>query len=74
MRKENLKLLIALLAFVVAAFLAIVSLFIPPEGKIDSSALWAIAQFLVMCCTVLGIDAEFEKFLHKLRCEKSEKL
>lgn len=74
MKRENLKLLIALAAFIVAAFIAIASLFIPPNGEIDSSALWAIAQFLVMCCTVLGIDAEFEKFLHKIRsCEKSPK-
>lgn len=75
MRKENLKLLVAFLAFVVAAFIAIMSLFIPPHGVIDSSALWAVAQFLIMCCTILGIEAELEKFLFKFNkeCEKLPK-
>lgn len=63
MKADNVKLIIAASAFIVAAFLAIASLFIPPSGVIDSSALWAVAQFLVMCCTILGIDVEFKKFL-----------
>lgn len=65
MKADNVKLIIAASAFIVAAFLAIASLFIPPSGVIDSSALWAVAQFLVMCCTILGIDVEFKKFLAK---------
>lgn len=72
MKKENLKLVLAFLAFVVAAAIAILSLFIPPEGVIDSSALWGIAQFLVMCCTILGIDAELEKFLARMQNEKNK--
>lgn len=75
MRKENLKLIVAFLAFVVAAFIAIMSLFIPPKGVIDTSALWAVAQFLIMCCTILGIEAELEKFLFRFKkeCEQSPK-
>jgi hypothetical protein len=72
MKKENLKLVLAFLAFVVAAAIAILSLFIPPEGVIDTSALWGIAQFLVMCCTILGIDAELEKFLARMQNEKNK--
>lgn len=66
MTHDNIKLIIAFAAFLVAAFLAIASLFIPPEGIIDSSALWAVAQFLVMCCTILGIDVEFKKFIARV--------
>lgn len=73
MSKENVKLLLAFLAFVVAAAIAILSLFIPPEGIIDSSALWGIAQFLVMCCTILGIDAELDKFLEKIKHNEKPK-
>ncbi len=72
MSKDNVKLLLAAMAFVVAAAIAILSLFIPPEGCIDSSALWGIAQFLVMCCTILGIDAELEKFLARMQNEKNK--
>lgn len=71
MKADNVKLIIAASAFIVAAFLAIASLFIPPSGVIDSSALWAVAQFLVMCCTILGIDVEFKKFLAKASHERN---
>lgn len=71
MKADNVKLIIAASAFIVAAFLAIASLFIPPSGVIDSSALWAVAQFLVMCCTILGIDVEFKKFLAKANHERN---
>lgn len=70
MTHDNVKLIIAFCAFLVASFLAIASLFIPPEGVIDSSALWAVAQFLVMCCTILGIDVEFKKFIAKVNNER----
>jgi uncharacterized membrane protein (GlpM family) len=66
MTHDSVKLIIAFCAFLVASFLAIASLFIPPSGVIDSSALWAVAQFLVMCCTILGIDVEFKKFVAKI--------
>jgi hypothetical protein len=69
MKRERAKLWLAAASFVVAAFIAIAALFLPPRGVIDSSALWAIAQFLIMCCTVLGIDVELEKFLHRLKNE-----
>lgn len=72
MTHDNIKLIIAFAAFLVAAFLAIASLFIPPEGVIDSSALWAVAQFLVMCCTILGIDVEFKKFIARTTHERNK--
>lgn len=62
--------LLAIGAFLVASFIAIAALFIPPEGIIDTSALWCVAQFLVMCCTILGIDVTLQRFLHSLNNEK----
>lgn len=62
MRFETKKAL-AIASFIVASIIALASLCIPPEGEIDSSALWAIAQFLVMVCTLLGIDATLQKFM-----------
>lgn len=65
MSRPNTKQILAAASFAVAAIIAIASLFIPPKGEIDSSALWAIAQFLVMVCTLLELQASIEKFLTK---------
>lgn len=59
------KAILAIGAFFVASFIAIAALFIPPQGIIDSSALWCVAQFLVMCCTILGIDVTLQRFITK---------
>lgn len=65
MNSLNTKQILACGSFTMAAVIAVVSLFIPPKGKIDSSALWAVAQFLVMVCTLLELQASIEKFLNK---------
>ncbi|MCR5394639.1 MAG: hypothetical protein K6E86_04530 [Bacteroidales bacterium] len=48
----------ALFSFVAAICFATLSLFLPPEGEIDSSVLLLVAQLLVLCTTLLGIKAE----------------
>ena len=63
---------LSIAAFVVAAFIAVASLYIDPMGAIDPSALWAIVQFLIMACTLLGIDATLLKYT-KDQCDKSPK-
>lgn len=65
MSRPNTKQILACGSFAVAAVIAVVSLFIPPKGEIDSSALWAVAQFLVMVCTLLELQASIEKFVNK---------
>ena len=61
--KVETKKVLAVAAFCVATFIAIVSLFIEPYGIIDTSALWAVCQFLIMACTLLGIDATLIKYM-----------
>lgn len=63
---------LAIASFVVAAMIAMYCLTVPPRGKIDSSALWAVAQFLVMCCSLLEISATIEKLMNHWHHEKSK--
>ena len=48
---------LALFAFVVAVVFATVSLFLPPQGKIDASVLMWCAQLLILCATFLGVES-----------------
>jgi len=46
-------------SFVVAATLAFTSMAIRPDNDITANVLLAIAQFLTLTCTLLGIDYKF---------------
>lgn len=50
---------IAVAAFMVAAALAFVSMIISPTHDVQANTLLAIAQFLTLCATILGIDYKF---------------
>ena len=52
---------IAILAFCSAVAFAAAGLFLPPQGKIDSTVLMLVAQLLVLCATLLGVDSYFDK-------------
>ena len=52
---------IALLSFISAVAFAAAGLFLPPQGEIDSSVLMLVAQLLVLCATLLGVDSYFDK-------------
>ena len=52
---------ISLLAFCSAVAFAAAWLFLPPQGKIDSTVLMLVAQLLVLCATLLGVDSYFDK-------------
>lgn len=56
---------LALCSFAAAILFATLSLFLPPEGEIDSSVLLLVAQLLVLCTTLLGIKTERDKNLTK---------
>ena len=58
-------------SFVVATVIALFCLIVEPMGQIDSSALWAVAQFLVMCCSLLEISAAVEKLMKHWHNEKN---
>lgn len=49
--------LLAWAAFIAAVVLAFTGLFTPPMGAIDSSVSMVIAQFLLLCATLLGIKS-----------------
>lgn len=47
---------IAVLSFVSAIVIGFIALFLPPEGVIDSSVLWFIAQLLVFTSNIFGFN------------------
>lgn len=53
---------IAILSFIVAAALAFVSMLVSPTNEIAANNLLAIAQFLTLCATILGINYKFTQF------------
>lgn len=46
-------------SFVTAAALAFTSMAIRPDNDITANVLLAVAQFLTLTCTLLGIDYKF---------------
>lgn len=51
---------LAVASFCVAAALSFISLFLSDEHEIASANLMAIAQFLLFCGSVLGIDYHYD--------------
>ena len=56
---------IATMSFIVAAALAFVSMIISPDNDVQVNTLLAIAQFLTLCATILGIDYKFTNIIKK---------
>lgn len=56
---------IAVASFLVAAALAFVSMIISPDNDVQANTLLAIAQFLTLCATILGIDYKFNHYGRK---------
>lgn len=52
---DLIKNIISLGCFIAAVVIAIIALYMPVVGIIDSSVLWFTAQLLVMCCSIIGI-------------------
>lgn len=57
--KRKLEKSISAASFVTAASLAFTSMAIRPDNDITANVLLAIAQFLTLTCTLLGIDYKF---------------
>lgn len=47
---------IAVLSFTVAIVIGFIALFLPPQGVIDTSVLWFIAQMLVFTSNIFGFN------------------
>ena len=54
-------------AMLVATVLAFFATFLPPQGVVDSSMLYLIAQFLILAATLLGAGEMYEKMLTLFR-------
>ena len=52
---------ISLLSFCSAVAFAAAGLYLPPMGVIDSTVLMLVAQLLVLCATLLGVDSYFDE-------------
>lgn len=46
----------AIISFISSIGMGFWAMLIPPEGIIDSSILWFVAQLLVFTSTIIGID------------------
>ena len=48
-----------MLMLLFAIIISFVALLLPPQGVIDPSVLWVVAQALLFAASVLGIDSYF---------------
>lgn len=60
MKNTNIKLIIAVLSFISAVCFGVAGLLLPPPGSIDGSVLILIAQMLVFCATLIGIQLKID--------------
>lgn len=58
---------IAWLAFLSADAMGFVAVIINDEHDILSGQLWFIAQMLLLCATILGIDLTIHKYVNRLK-------
>lgn len=61
MKDRKLEKTISTASFAVAVLLAFVSMYIREDHDITANVLLAMAQFLTLCCTLLGIDYKFNQ-------------
>lgn len=61
MKDRKLEKTISAASFAVAVLLAFVSMYIRQDHDITANVLLAMAQFLTLCCTLLGIDYKFNQ-------------
>lgn len=60
MKKENIKLILAIITTIAAIGVGVAALFIPPGGEIHSSVLYFTAQLLVFTATCLGLSMSID--------------
>ena len=69
---EKLKAFIAFISFISAIVIGFISLFIPPEGVIDSSVLLWTSQMLIFVATLIGINVNFDFLKDSLAQQKKK--
>lgn len=53
---ENIKKIAAITAFICSIIVGFIAIYLPPEGIIDNSVLWWVAQLLCFSAGILGIS------------------
>lgn len=71
--KRTLEKTIAALSFAVAVALAFVSMFISEDHDIAANVCLAVAQFLTLTATLLGIDYKFTSYGEKGFASRNQK-
>lgn len=61
MNKENIKLYLAIAAFIAAILFGMGGFLCPPLAIIDSSVLWFTSQLLVFVATLLGLSLHYDR-------------
>jgi hypothetical protein len=64
------KSILSAISLIVAAGVTITALLLPPQGEIDASVLYVVAQFLIFAGTLLGVESAAEKILRMIRLAK----
>ena len=64
---KNVKNILASFATIAATVLSVWALLLPPQGEIDQSVLFVLAQFLLFAATLLGVDLAFEKLKDSIK-------
>lgn len=53
-------------ALLVATVLSFIGTFLPPQGEVHQTMLYLIAQFLLLCATLLGFGNIYNKISRKI--------
>lgn len=53
---KKLKIIFAVISFLSSIVVGFLAMYLPPQGIIDNSILWFIAQLLLFTSTIIGID------------------
>lgn len=64
------KAVIAFLSWVAAVLFGTAAMLLPPQGEIDTSVLMLIAQLLLLCATLLGVEHYVDK-IHDIMKKQS---
>lgn len=65
MRKEKIKMAMAVVSFIAAIIAGFFAMVLPPTGIIHPSVLWFTAQLLVFTSTLLGLSMEIDSIKQK---------
>lgn len=66
--KEWIQYIVCIVCILGAMVMSFLAMYIEPSGELHSSILWLIAQVLVFCGSIMGIDS-----LHNIQVQKIDK-